>query len=73
MRDDPTTNPVEITTRYVTTVADISGAWAFVMERVDRVGPRPRIQISPITIFNHDGDEQHFFEVTVEGMVTDAE
>lgn len=71
---------VEVTTRYVTTVDELAAAWAFVMDRLDRVGPDPRITISPVTIIGIgdmiDGlegrpDREHprQFEVVVEGMV----
>lgn len=44
--------PVEITTKYVTTVDTMAEAWAFVMERLDRVGPDPHIDIRPIRIIS---------------------
>lgn len=68
--------PVEVTTRFATTVDDIASAWAFVMARMDSVGPNPRIVISPVTIIPvadmYSGDEPDYarqFEVVVEGMV----
>lgn len=69
-------SPIEVTTRYTTTVDDLPSAWAFVMERVDQVGPNPSIKIRPIWIHNlHDMDRVDAppavrqFEITVEGMV----
>lgn len=68
--------PIEVTTKYVTSVDTLPEAWAFVMEYVDRVGPRPQIEIGPVTVFDirgiTDGDPgegREIFEVTVSGMV----
>lgn len=66
------TAPVEVTTRYATTVSDLAGAWAFVMARVDLVGPEPRITISPVWLHHNQDDDERCtpeFEVVVEGMV----
>lgn len=65
---------VEITTRYATTVDDLSSAWAFVMDRLDRAGDNPSITISPIWTYNvsdidSDQTPPRRFEVVVEGMV----
>lgn len=70
------TAPVEVTTRYVTTVDELPDAWAFVMERLDSVGPDPTVIIKPLWIYSPaDMDSDHRaprqFEVTVEGMVHD--
>ena len=70
-----TTAPIEVTTRFATSVDDLSAAWAFVMERIDVVGPNPTVTIKPVwRISVHDmGDDDmappRFFEVVVEGMV----
>lgn len=70
-------DPVEHTERFCTTVADLSGAWAFIMEYVDRVGPDPTIQIKPVWrmpfgwLPQIDQDQppmERFFEVVVDGM-----
>lgn len=69
--------PVEVTTRYATSVDTLAEAWAFVMERLDRVGPDPRITITPcwvISVRDMDADDEGWeyprrFEVVVEGMV----
>lgn len=72
--------PVEVTTRYVTTVDDLPSAWRFVMERLDSVGPDPRVLISPVRIMpvgqmidTLEGAEEsrpvRQFEVLVEGML----
>lgn len=75
-----TRTPVEVTTRYATTVDDLPAAWAFVMSKVDAVGPDPSIKISPVwTISVHDMDDTEerdyprHFEVVVEGMVPEAD
>jgi hypothetical protein len=72
--------PVEVTTRYVTTVDTLSDAWVFVMDSLDRVGPDPHVTIKPIRIISvgqmQDGLEgrevvrpPREFEVCVEGTV----
>lgn len=67
-----TLSPIEVTTRYASTVADLPAAWAFIMERVDSAGPNPRITISPIFTIHEDGVDYdpppRHFEVVVEGM-----
>ena len=66
-------DPIETTTRKVTTVDDITEAWAFVMEHIDAAGGRPHVEIRPITIFsieevaNQEGSGRQRFEVVVEG------
>lgn len=72
--------PVEVTTRFATTVDDLPAAWAFVMARIDTVGPDPSIKITPVwTISVQDmGDDEpddgypRHFSVVVEGMVPEA-
>lgn len=68
--------PIEITTRYATTVDDLPTAWAFVMEHIDKVGPDPSIKISPLWIVSvHDMGNDDMaptprqFSVVVDGMV----
>lgn len=72
--------PIEVTTKYATTVDDLPAAWAFVMERLDLVGPDPHIEIRPIQTFavgdmidgldGHDaGPWPRQFEVVIDGMV----
>lgn len=72
-----TRTPVEVTTKYATTVDDLSGAWAFVMDRLDQVGPDPTIRIGPVwTISANDVDldpSPRHFEVVVEGMVEERQ
>lgn len=77
--------PVEVTTRYATTVEDLPSAWAFVMGHLDALGDDPSIEIKPISTIGvadmqdaFDGREtegwRRQFEVVVEGMVShDAE
>lgn len=72
--------PVEVTTKYVTSVDTIADAWAFVMSRIDDVGPEPSVSIRPFSSIGVadiiDGLEDQGgegwarrFEVVVEGMV----
>ena len=69
--------PIEVTTRYATTVDDLAAAWAFVMAKLDTVGPDPSVTIKPVwTISVHDMDRDEpeegyprHFSVVVEGMV----
>ena len=70
----PERTPVEVTTRYATTVDDLHAAWAFVMARLDSVGPDPSIHISPVWTISSGDDEYQprRFEVVVEGMVEEA-
>jgi hypothetical protein len=69
------TRPVEVTTRYVTSVPTLAEAWAFVMDRVDRVGPDPTIEIKPVWIYSMSSvtegtdESERRFEVVVSGMV----
>lgn len=68
---------VEVTTNYVTHVAELSDAWAFIMDRVDRLGPDPTIAIVPfwacVVSEDEDGDEVHEqkrrFQITLSGSV----
>jgi hypothetical protein len=61
---------VEFTAQYATSVADLTAAWAFVMERIDQVGPDPSVVINPKWRFRSgDKDGERFFEVVVSGMV----
>lgn len=72
--------PIEVTTRYATSVDDLPAAWAFVMDHVDKVGPDPSIHIKPLWVVSvHDMDRDEpeggwprRFEVVVEGMVPRA-
>lgn len=66
-------SPVEVTTRYATTVLDLPGAWAFVMARVDLVGPNPRITINPIDVLDEPEGWRTEFEVEVSGMIHEDE
>lgn len=66
---------VEVTTRFVTGVDTLAEAWAFVMDRIDAVGPDPSVTISPVwgRPLDFDGDDDdpwpRTFTVKVEGMV----
>lgn len=72
----PDDAPVEVTTRYATCVATLAEAWTFVMERLDRVGPWPSVQISSRSSINvidaMEGTEDswtRYFEVVVSGQI----
>lgn len=63
---------VEVTTRFAVTVDDLPSAWAFVMDRLDRVGPDPEVTISPVWIVrstNVDVEPQRRFSCVVSGMI----
>lgn len=78
MSENETRPPVEVTTRYATTVDGLPAAWAFVMERIDNVGPNPEITISPVwtvSVRDMDDDDTEWprhFSVVVEGMVPET-
>lgn len=67
--------PVEVTTRFATTVDELSDAWAFIMAKLEDVGPDPSVEISPIWLRPMDfagNDEDPWprqFSVVVSGMV----
>lgn len=77
--------PVEVTTQYATTVKELSDAWAFVMHKVDMVGPDPTILIKPVWTCWHESTEEaesdnpedhkmsRHFEVVVSGMEHEEE
>lgn len=57
---EPMTAPVEVTTRYSTTVPDLPGAWAFVMARVallrdDRIGKPGSAKLRDLQLVDADG------------------
>lgn len=71
--------PIEVTTRYATSVDTLPEAWAFVMGRLDSVGPDPMITIKPcwtISVSEMDAPEDREwprrFEVVVSGMVKEG-
>lgn len=70
------TSPIEVTTRYATTVDDLPAAWAFVMSHLDSLGDDPSIEINPLWNigFDDSGDAQspRQFSVVVSGMVEAA-
>lgn len=69
MSEDAPFAPVEVTTRYVTTVPDLPAAWAFVMDHVDKVGKAPSVHIEPVWIISDDPNCHDFhFAVVVAGM-----
>lgn len=38
---------VEVTIQYETVVDDLTEAWAFIMSRIEKVGPDPSVHIHP--------------------------
>lgn len=69
-------SPVEFTACYATTVEALPDAWAFVMEHLEKVGPDPRIEISPVWVVDTmrpTEDVARHFSVVVNGMVEEEE
>lgn len=61
--------PTEVTTRYAKGgLPDLSAAWAFVMSKIDAVGPDPQIEISPVWTYGEDHDGGRTFSAVVSGM-----
>lgn len=67
-----TLSPIEVTRKYATTVPELTDAFAFVMARIDDVGPDPQVQISPFWSSSDDFTGRKF-EVVVSGMVEEPE
>ena len=66
-------NPVEISVKHVTTVDSLPEAWAFVMDRLDLLGPRPTVEIRPVyTSPRLDEPERYHFSVLVSAMHEEA-
>jgi hypothetical protein len=64
--------PIEVTTRYATSVPDLVASWAFVMAHIDRVGPAPHIEISPVWEPSDIADDHPMhFAVVVDGTITE--
>lgn len=59
--------PIEVTTKYVTTVDSLPEAWAFVMGRLDGLAGEPSIKINPVWSSRDDYAAARF-EVTVSAM-----
>lgn len=59
---------IEVTTKYATTVSNLTEAWSFIMEHIDKVGLFPSVNIHPIWIFK-DNEEYKELEVSVEGTI----
>lgn len=73
-------SPVEFTARYATNVDTLPDAWQFVMEHIEKVGPDPSIEISPVwtlsvglDINERRDDPPRHFSVVVCGMVEQKE
>lgn len=63
-------DPVEVHTRYSTTTDDLASAWAFVMSKIDLLGPDPAVEITPLwEIRSDEEDPPRRFSVTVSGGV----
>lgn len=60
---------VEVTTKFATTVDDLTAAWAFVMDHIDQLGPDPSIAINPFWTIIDGAEQGRRFEVVVSGMV----
>jgi hypothetical protein len=72
--------PIEVTTRYATTVDDLPAAWAFVMDKLDSVGPDPSVEIKPLwawAVQDMDRSDDYVpprqFSVVVSGMVEEGD
>jgi len=69
------TPSIERTIKFSTTVDELPAAWAFVMEKIDEVGPDPQIEIKPLwqadadAPLNEADTWKRVFEVAVSGMV----
>lgn len=69
-----TKSPVEVHTRYATTTNTLAEAWSFVMDRIDKVGPDPAIEITPcwfVCSANAEHADRHF-SVVVSGAVEET-
>lgn len=64
--NDITEKYVEVTLRFDTVVDDLSEAWAFIMSRIERVGPDPEVHILPVK----DGPPP-MLQMVVKGSVED--
>lgn len=47
MGEQTTDKYVEVTLQFETVVDDLTEAWAFIMDRIERVGPDPSVHIHP--------------------------
>lgn len=70
------TAPIEVTTRYATSFDTLQECFAFIMDKVETVGPHPQIEIRPYTqisvaevLEGQDSEYVQRFEVVVSGMV----
>lgn len=69
MNTDTEKSPVEIVTTYSTQVDELSEAWTFVMDHLDKLGDDPSIHITPVFSYCEDHGDERYFEVTVMGRV----
>lgn len=60
--------PLEMTTRYATSVDSLSDAWEFVMDHLEKVGDAPSVAISP-EWSSEDDFRTCYFTVVVSGTV----
>ena len=64
-----TRTPIEIVSKYLTTVETMSDAWEFVMEYIDELGDEPTVEIHPCWGVDDDDSETCHFHVMVEGCI----
>lgn len=67
-----TRTPIEVDTRYSTTVDNINDAWTFVMAHIDKMGQEPSVHIYPCWGVDRDDainepEDQCHFHAVVEG------
>lgn len=68
-------DPIEITTRYATSVDTLTEAWEFVMDHLDALGEHPTIEVKPfhtISVLDLDREDPPWewrFGVVVSGTV----
>lgn len=79
MQEQTAEKYVEVTIQYETVVDDLTEAWAFIMSRIEKVGPDPSVHIHPakqgpppmlqmIMQGSVDEDMPRKFHVVVEGQ-----
>lgn len=77
-----TGNKVQKTVSYETVVDDLPSAWAFIMSKIETVGPDPSVHIHPastapppmlMAIFGRDDIEvERKFHIVVEGTTSEV-
>lgn len=65
---------VEVFTKRATTVETIDDAFLFVMDSIEELGGRPRVEIVPMTRIGPLPKQEHkFFEVSVSATVEEKD